>query len=560
MRGITLIVLGVAGCVRGGVGMGPETPSAPSRPPEVLREGVVRGMLDACDPRDDEGRFFDSYVVTLEAGDRVRFWVASGALDAMLEVIGPGDLRLRNDDFLPGALDPVVELRAPESGRYEVRVTSFAPGRSGAYEVGLARLDPAAGPRLEPSADLQGLARPGGAGAGVAAGASYWIELRAGERLRARVTSTEFDTTAVLAGPSGQVWVNDDAGDSGPDGTERPLDSTLVMVAPEAGAYHLIVAPYGGRGGGPFRVRTSSRPPVVLAPGELVPASGYAGRRGDGRVLGLFAGISDYGGRSSDLYGCADDASLLAQAFRETGLMSEAQQTVLTEIAANEAAFTAGLQRLAAESTADDVVVIFFSGHGGSVPVSSPDGADIDGTDETIVLYDGSMTDDAVVALIDQITADVIILALDTCHSGGFARDFLTRPGRIGLFSSDEDVLSDTAEPLLAGGYLSYALRQAVLGHADAMPRDGALFAGELTDFMHRQFVAHHEHINPEGSHSPMQWLVARRGSVLWTDPLWLYPRSPDGSLRPVPDVRLDSPPAARRQLGEAPPVPPTCP
>ena len=189
-----------------------------------------------------------------------------------------------------------------------------------------------------------------------------------------------------------------------------------------------------------------------------------------------------------------------------------------------------------------------------------PDGADIDGTDETIVLYDGSMTDDAVVALIDQITADVIILALDTCHSGGFARDFLTRPGRIGLFSSDEDVLSDTAEPLLAGGYLSYALRQAVLGHADAMPRDGALFAGELTDFMHRQFVAHHEHINPEGSHSPMQWLVARRGSVLWTDPLWLYPRSPDGSLRPVPDVRLDSPPAARRQLGEAPPVPPTCP
>ena len=38
-------------------------------------------------------------------------------------------------------------------------------------------------------------------------------------------------------------------------------------------------------------------------------------------------------------------------------------------------------------------------------------------------------------------------------------------------------------------------------------------------------------------------WLVTRRGSIGWSDLLWLYPRNPDGSLRPVPQVVLQSAP-----------------
>lgn len=547
----------LGGCVHAGPAAGPATPT---RPPEVLVEGVSRGNLDACDDRDEDGRLFDTWAVSLRRGDRVRIWVASGGIDGMLEVTGPGDLRLECDDFLPGSLSPAIELEAPADGRYLARVTTFGPGQTGAYEVGLARVDPAVGRSLSTAADETGMAVTSGAGAGIPMGADYWMELRAGERLRVRVTSPTFDTVAALLSPAGRVWVNDDAGDVGPDGSERPLDSTLLVVAPEAGRYHLVVSSYGGRGGGDFRVRTSARPPVVLAAGEPVPSVGFAGRQGDGRILGLFAGITDYGEGHGDLYGCADDATLLARAFRERGLMDDSRQTVLTDIDANRAAFSAALGRLAAESTAADVVVIFYSGHGGTEPDADPDPGDIDGTDETIVLYDGDMRDDELVSLIDQITADVIILALDSCHSGGFARDFLSRPGRIGLFSSDEDVLSDTAEPLLGGGYLSVALRRAVLGSGDAMPADGALFAGELTDSLHRQFVEHDEHINPEGSTSPMQWLAAARGSVAWSDLLWLYPRAPDGTLVPVPEVALDSEPPRTRGSAEPPPRPTTCP
>ena len=44
----------------------------------------------------------------------------------------------------------------------------------------------------------------------------------------------------------------------------------------------------------------------------------------------------------------------------------------------------------------------------------------------------------------------------------GLAEDWVTAPNRIGLFSSDADVLSDTAEPHRAGGYLSWHRRRGV--------------------------------------------------------------------------------------------------
>jgi hypothetical protein len=550
MRFIIIVIVLAAGCGPTVGGTGPVVPIAqarprPTRPPTPLGEGLVQGQIDGTDEIDPAGRLSDFYTVRLETGARVRFWV-QGGFDAMLEVFGPegGSFYLSCDDFVPGLLDPVIEFEPPLRGEYLVRVSPLQAGAQGPYQVGLARIDPAQGSSFDSGGAASGAVAPGGAGPGIPVGAQYWLDVRSGERLRVRVTSTEFDTTATIVGPTGQVWANDDANDTGPDGSERPLDSTLVIVAPAAGRYHLVVSPYRGNGMGSYRIRSERHAPVVVVEGQAVPTMGYAGRQGEGRILGVFAGISDYGATRSPLFGCADDATLLAQAFREARLQGPDQQTILTDINANVAAMTAALQGLAATATERDVVVIFFSGHGDvETRAGGPEPTDLDGSDETIVLYDAEMTDNAMVALIDQINANTIILALDSCHSGGFASDFVTRPGRIGLFSSDEDVLSDVATSLLAGGYLSYALRRAVIGDADAMPRDGVLFAGELTDYLHGSFVQYQENINPPGSTQPRQWLVARRGSVGWSDLLWLYPRDPDGSLRPIPQIPLQSAP-----------------
>jgi hypothetical protein len=172
---------------------------------------------------------------------------------------------------------------------------------------------------------------------------------------------------------------------------------------------------------------------------------------------------------------------------------------------------------------------------------ATPD--ELDALDETIVLFDGPIRDDEVVAALARIRAGTVILALDSCHSGGFARDWVSQPGRVGLFSSDEDVLSDTAEPHRAGGYLSWHLRRGVLGEADARPRDGVLHAGELTDYLLDGFVADHRLMNPAGELDPAQRLVVTRGAVSWERVLWVYPRNVDFTLPALPSNALTSAP-----------------
>ena len=135
-----------------------------------------------------------------------------------------------------------------------------------------------------------------------------------------------------------------------------------------------------------------------------------------------------------------------------------------------------------------------------------------------------------------------MILALDTCHSGGFGDDWVRAPGRMGLFSSDGDVLSDTAEPRRAGGYLSWYLRRGVLGEADYKPHDGVLHAGEFTDYLLEGMVRDHRLMNPDGSVEPAQRFVLQRGGVVWTDVMWVYPRGEDLALPQVPPNTLESP------------------
>jgi hypothetical protein len=220
-----------------------------------------------------------------------------------------------------------------------------------------------------------------------------------------------------------------------------------------------------------------------------------------------------------------------------SGLQTPTDQRVLVDAHATRQAFFDGVAALAAQMRHEDVAVVFFSGHGTRVPAAGP-GVELDGLDETIVLTDGALRDDEVVGALDAV-AGTVILAIDACHSGGFADDFVTRPNRIGLFSSDPDVLSSTAEPRRAGGYLSYHLRHGVLGYADARPRDGVLSVGELADYLHSGFVHDDAAINPASDHEPMQRLVIDRGSVSHPTMLWIYPRGPDLALPPLSDIPL---------------------
>ena len=89
------------------------------------------------------------------------------------------------------------------------------------------------------------------------------------------------------------------------------------------------------------------------------------------------------------------------------------------------AQFLEGVRTLARRAQPNDVVLVFFSGHGNVQPVAQGDASELDGLDETIILFDGPVTDNDLASELSQIHAENVILALDTCHSGGFADDWV---------------------------------------------------------------------------------------------------------------------------------------
>ncbi len=548
----TLILLSFVFAACGGSrGADDDVPPIETTVLEASESVVSYGHLTEYDSVDDGDRTVDHFRVELTAGSTVRIWVMSSEFDTTVRLFGPNDLQLYNDDGWDGT-DSLLQFQVSETADYEIHISSYAPRALGRYGLHMALFSPGQmAPEILLGQGIDGRLTEGGAGPGRGGETGgVWFEAREGQRLRVRATSRDFDTTATLFAPDGQSWYNDDANDRGPDGTDSPYDSTIRVIAPRDGWYQVVVAPFAETETGRFAIATSYEEPVAITAGANSPAGGYAGTETSGRILGLFAGISDYADQDP-LYGCADDARFLADAFHHRRLLEPADQILLTDKLATRDAFEAGLHTLAHRAGPNDVVVIFFSGHGGDQPAGPGDEVELDGTDETLVFYDGEMTDNKFADLLDRIRANTIIVAIDACQSGGFARDIQTRPGRIVALSSDEDVFSSTAEPLGAGGYLSYMFRQAVLGHADWRPSDGALQAGELTDYLLDVGVEQHENMNPEGSNDPLQRIIINRGSLAWTDTLWIFPRGADGEPIDV-GICLESSPVHGTPAGGA--------
>ena len=78
-------------------------------------------------------------------------------------------------------------------------------------------------------------------------------------------------------------------------------------------------------------------------------------------------------------------------------------------------------------------------------------------------------------------------MVLDSCFSGGFSKD-MTWPGRMGLFTSEEDTVALVPEKFEAGGYLSEFFDEAIREWDADMNRDDAISAFELSDYIHERY------------------------------------------------------------------------
>ena len=114
-----------------------------------------------------------------------------------------------------------------------------------------------------------------------------------------------------------------------------------------------------------------------------------------------------------------------------------------------------------------------------------------------------------------------VLLVLDSCFSGGFSKDVIASPRRMGLFSSEEDVTSGVADKFRAGGYLSKFMTDAISERRADKDRDGAITAIELSQYVHERYRADvkssrsgAENVVSTGRDTGYQHLVVDRGSI----------------------------------------------
>ena len=444
---------------------------------------VETGRLASGDAVLQTGEFADSFPLAGTPGSRIVLDLTSQDFDTYLVLRSPSGESVSNDDYEESSHRSHLEHVAGEAGEYRILVTSYEKGETGNYrlaiEVGERTGTPAAPPDLMPIAlgqtrrgrlENADLKRENGAFADV-----YAFDGVVGQTIAIEMRAAGFDTFLQVVTPDGRTIENDDF--------EEDLHKSRIEIPINtAGRHRIYATAYEENETGDYEVslqRGVVAPPVIATPSNP----------GAGTVFGIFVGISDYGGRANNLaYTDRDPVRVQDAMVRGVGMLP-ANAHLLRNAEATRGRFEAALRQIAAVATPRDTLVIFFSGHGGRVPrASGPDRADPDGKDETLEFYDQALRDDDLGTLLDTVHAGIQLLVFDSCFSGGFAKDVISAPGRMGMFSSEEDVTSSVAAKFRAGGYLAQFFGDCLVEAAADEDSDGAISAIEMSHYIGEQY------------------------------------------------------------------------
>jgi hypothetical protein len=452
-----------------------------------------RGELRAGDETLKTGEFVDRYTVQALPGQRLRVDMSSSAFDTYVIVKDPKNEQSENDDAEGQPGHAIVEMETTEAGTYTILATSYGKAETGAYQLAIELGAAGGNPGRARPADAAALTLGGTVNGRLQEGDrtlqnsgefsdAYLVEGRPGQTLVVEMNSGDFDTYLLVRTPGGESFDNDD--DNGSSDRSR-----LEVPMREAGRYRVVATSYRRGETGAYtltaRGTAASRPTQAAAVANQPSAAG-AGRMGTGRggrVYGVFVGVSDYGGRASNLSFTARDATTMRDAMIRGVGMRAADAVVLTDRQATVANVRAAVQQMATKVGPNDIFIFFHSGHGSRVAVRGPDDDDPDGMDETIEMFDAEIRDDEMGRMLDAVNSGMSMLVIDACFSGGFSKDVINKPGRVGFFSSEEDVVSAVATKFRAGGFLPVFFAEAVGEHR------GDVENAELTPQQDRQLT-----------------------------------------------------------------------
>ncbi|MFW6250347.1 MAG: PPC domain-containing protein [Alkalispirochaetaceae bacterium] len=182
------------------------------------------------------GRRADQYIVTGEAGERLRIELISEEFDAFLELLDSSGRRLSDDDG-GDETNARLSYQFEEDGWVIITATSYDGLSAGSYQLLVQEVD-ASEARV-----VEGELAPGDSRA--IDGRLYdvvRIDAEAGERITAMLESDDFDAFLYLNFSSGENYDSDDdsAGES---------NAMIDVTAPREDTYTLVITSYfGGEG------------------------------------------------------------------------------------------------------------------------------------------------------------------------------------------------------------------------------------------------------------------------------------------------------------------------
>ena len=448
-----------------------------------IQAGVqTQGRLGIKDETLEDGSYYHIYRVHAIRGDQVTVNLESTDFDTYVYVIDDGDFREDNDDRTMGDTNSELSFEVDRPRDFYVVATSYEPGDIGEYRLLVSTERSVASAPVQ--ATLAGINRDQGelekGDERLSSGEfydSYMFAGSTGQLVSLELESDEFDTYLILIEPDGEQIEIDDARGS--------TNSYLERVLEQEGTYEILVTSYEANETGRYTLVRSAgadvaagrtavtqpqpnQPAIATRPNQPTADPVRPSQLASAGYYGVFVGISDYPGTADDLDFCAADAGDLNRVFVQNGFATSDRVTLLQDRNATRSRMLGAIEEYAAQIRRDDTLVLFYSGHGDSVP----SGRESDGTDETIELYDGPILDDELANALSSVQGRVI-LVLDACYSAGFAKDVISRPGWFGIFSSEEDVVSYVADEFRAGGYLSHFFQEAITGNADGSVGNG---------------------------------------------------------------------------------------
>jgi uncharacterized caspase-like protein len=154
------------------------------------------------------------------------------------------------------------------------------------------------------------------------------------------------------------------------------------------------------------------------------------GRRKKMITKALLIGIDKYNAESNritDLNGCVNDMHLMKETVTNALGVLPDDTVILEDQAATTRHIMDRLQSISENLKPGEEGFVYYAGHGGQVPNTSVSEEDAEEYDETLVPHDFSLTE----PLLDDIFSGYLslvpegarlIIALDSCHSGGMRR------------------------------------------------------------------------------------------------------------------------------------------